>query len=69
MNAEQIPPSSYEIDLVCFKCGQRFKSHTEANISEPETLAMVRRMMCMVLCNQCHGRTKPAGTFTGPTLL
>lgn len=66
MIGEQIPPGCYEVEVECFNCGQKFLSHTEANISDPETLALVKRLMRIVLCNTCHAHQRGAATFTGP---
>lgn len=57
MSSEQIPLGAYTATIPCGNCGAEIKTWTEANLSDPETEAMVRRFWAMARCGKCHGET------------
>jgi hypothetical protein len=64
----EIPIGTYPVILECFNCGQQIQSWTDANMSDPETADLVKRIMRMTLCDRCHrlAGKDVNGQFTGP---
>jgi hypothetical protein len=61
MNADVIPDGAYPMTVVCSRCGGKFQTWTDANMSDPEVAALVRRFMAITTCDRCK---RLSGTLT-----
>ena len=51
---ELLPPGAYPITIHCCKCGAPIDTHSEVNMSDPATAALVERIMRLTVCATCQ---------------